>query len=84
MRKLRLTLVSDLHLGAGTEYHHDNWLKVVAWVDRVKPDLLIVNGDIIMGNPDNEADYAFARNEITKLSVPYRCLPGNLSFPVGN
>jgi len=74
---LRLVLVSDLHLGVGQEHHHDNWLKIVAWITREKPDLVVANGDLIMGNPDDEADYAFARGEIAKLSVPCRYLPGN-------
>ena len=75
--KLRLVLVSDLHLGAGKEHHHDNWLKVVQWVAREKPDVVVANGDLIMGDPDDETDYAFARDEIAKLPVPCRYLPGN-------
>ena len=77
MSRLRLALVSDLHLGAGREHHHDNWLKIVSWIAREKPDLVVANGDLIMGNPDDDADYAFARCEINKLSVPCRYLPGN-------
>jgi 3',5'-cyclic AMP phosphodiesterase CpdA len=74
---LRLVLVSDLHLGAGQQHHHDNWLKVAAWIAREKPDVVVANGDLIMGNPDDETDYAFTRDELAKLHVPCRFLPGN-------
>jgi 3',5'-cyclic AMP phosphodiesterase CpdA len=69
--------VADLHLGAGQEHHLDNWLKVCDWIARERPDLVIVNGDLIMSDPDAEADYAFARECMARLPVPCRFLPGN-------
>ena len=75
--ELRLTQVADLHLGAGQEHHLDNWLKVSGWIARERPDVVVVNGDLIMGDPDEEADYAFARECISRLPVPCRYLPGN-------
>jgi 3',5'-cyclic AMP phosphodiesterase CpdA len=75
--EFRLTQVADLHLGAGQEHHLDNWLKVSDWVGRERPDMVVVNGDLIMGDPDNDADYAFARECIGRLPVPCRYLPGN-------
>ena len=72
MSEFRLVLVSDLHLGAGREHHYDNWLKVAAWIAREKPDLVVANGDLIMGDPDDEIDYAFVRDELRKLPVPCR------------
>lgn len=77
MGEFRLVQVSDLHLGAGQEHHLDNWLKVASWVARERPDLVVVNGDLIMGDPDEEADHAFARTQISKLPVRCRYLPGN-------
>jgi 3',5'-cyclic AMP phosphodiesterase CpdA len=77
MDEFRLVQVADIHLGAGVEHHLDNWLKVSAWIARERPDLVVANGDLIMGDPDNEADYAFAREQIAKLPVPCRYLPGN-------
>lgn len=75
--ELRLTQVADLHLGAGQEYHLDNWLKVADWIARERPDVVVANGDLIMGDPDEDADYAFARESISRLPVPCRYLPGN-------
>jgi 3',5'-cyclic AMP phosphodiesterase CpdA len=39
--------------------------------------VVVANGDLIMGDPDHEADYAFARECIGALPVPCRYLPGN-------
>ena len=77
MNEFRLTQVADLHLGAGHEHHFDNWLKVSDWIARERPDLVVVNGDLIMGDPDHDADHAFARSCVARLAVPCRFLPGN-------
>ncbi len=77
MNEFRLVQVADIHLGAGQEHHLDNWLKVTRWIGRERPDQVVVNGDLIMGDPDADADHAFAREQISKLPVPCRVLPGN-------
>lgn len=77
MSEYRLVQVSDLHLAADATHHYDNWQLVTAWIEREKPDMVVVNGDLVMENPDIEADHAFARNEIGRLTVPTRYLPGN-------
>jgi 3',5'-cyclic AMP phosphodiesterase CpdA len=77
MAEFRLVQVCDLHLGAGQAHHFDNWQKVAAWIARERPDLVVANGDLIMGDPDTEADHAFAREQIGRLPVPCRYLPGN-------
>lgn len=77
MSEYRLIQVSDLHLGAGQAHHYDNWQLVAAWIEREKPEVVVVNGDLVMENPDIEADHAFAREAIGQLTVPTRYLPGN-------
>jgi len=77
MNELRLIQVADLHLGAGQDHHLDNWRKVIAWTARERPDLVVVNGDLVMGDPDEESDHVFARAEIDRIGVPCRFLPGN-------
>jgi 3',5'-cyclic AMP phosphodiesterase CpdA len=74
---LRLLHVADLHLGRGQEHHLDNWRKVVAWARRERPDLVVVNGDLVMDDPDSEADHAFARAAVDELGIACRFLPGN-------
>lgn len=73
----RLVQVADLHLGAGEEHHLDNWNQILAWTERERPDLVVVNGDLVMGDPDDAVDRAYARSQIERLPVPYRILPGN-------
>ena len=73
----RLVQVADVHLGAGKTQHYDNWLKIEAWIERERPDMVVVNGDLVMGDPDDEADFAFARESIGRLRAPCRYLPGN-------
>ena len=75
--ELRVIQVADLHLGAGQDHHLDNWRKIVDWVGRERPDRVIVNGDLVMNDPDREADHAFARAQIDRLGVPCHILPGN-------
>jgi 3',5'-cyclic AMP phosphodiesterase CpdA len=77
MSELRLVQVADLHLGASHEHHLDNWRKILAWVGHERPDLVVVNGDLVMADPDKEVDHAFARTQIDGLGVPVRILPGN-------
>ena len=77
MKAFRIVQVADVHLGAGQEHHLDNWLKVADWIARERPDLVVVNGDLIMGDPDVDADHAFAHAQMAKLPVPCRFLPGN-------
>lgn len=75
--ELRLVQCADLHLGAGKDHHLDNWRRIVAWVERERPDLVVVNGDLVMSDPDDESDHAFARAEIDRLAAEVRFLPGN-------
>ena len=75
--ELRLIQVADLHLGAGHDHHLDNWRKIVAWVKRERPDLVVINGDLVLEDPDAESDHAFARAEAARLEVDIRFLPGN-------
>lgn len=77
MNEYRLVQVADVHLGAGQEHHLDNWNKVVDWISRERPDVVVANGDLIMSDPDTEADFAFAHEQFQRLTVPCRFLPGN-------
>jgi 3',5'-cyclic AMP phosphodiesterase CpdA len=74
---MRIVQVADPHLGATADHHQDNWEKVLAWIARERPDLVIVNGDLVVADPDDERDHAHARAQIERLGVPTRILPGN-------
>jgi 3',5'-cyclic AMP phosphodiesterase CpdA len=74
---VRLVQVADLHLSAQHEHHLDNWRKVLAWLAREQPDVVVVNGDLVMSDPDCEADHVFARAQVGRIGSPCRFLPGN-------
>jgi 3',5'-cyclic AMP phosphodiesterase CpdA len=76
-QELRLIQLADLHLGAGCEHHLDNWRKVLAWIERERPDMAVINGDFVMSDPDAEVDHAFARAEVERIAIPCRLLAGN-------
>jgi 3',5'-cyclic AMP phosphodiesterase CpdA len=73
----RIVQVADIHLSATHDWHRDNWAKVAAWIAREAPDLVVVNGDIVLEDPDADADHAYARDALARLPVPCRFLPGN-------
>ena len=75
--QLRLIQLADLHLGVDREHHLDNWRKVLAWVAKERPDAAIINGDMVMGDPDADIDHAFAREQIDRIGIACRFLPGN-------
>jgi 3',5'-cyclic AMP phosphodiesterase CpdA len=77
MTAFRVVQVADLHLSAAHDYHYDNWERVVAWINRERPDLVVANGDLVLEDPDSEDDHAFARSALAKIAVPLHCLPGN-------
>jgi len=75
--EFRLVQVSDPHLSASRAYYHDNWVLTAEWIEREKPDLVAVTGDLVLADPDSAADHRFARERIGQLSVPCRFVPGN-------
>ena len=77
MSEFRLIQVADLHLSATHDYHSDNWERVASWINHERPDLVVANGDLVLEDPDSEADHAYARAALAKIAVPVRHLPGN-------
>ena len=77
MTEFRVVQVADLHLSPAHDYHYDNWQRVVAWINREQPDLVVANGDLVLEDPDSEEDHAYARAALGRIAVPLRCLPGN-------
>lgn len=74
---LRIVFVTDLHLSATRPYYQDNWDMVVAWINAERPDLVVVGGDLVLSDPDEIDDHDHARQEVARLEVPWRAIPGN-------
>lgn len=82
MTDLLIAHTSDLHIGraAGPERHErgrSGWRQFRRFVDAVRPDLVVVGGDIVVDDPDDVADRREARNIIGRLPVPVVVIPGN-------
>jgi 3',5'-cyclic AMP phosphodiesterase CpdA len=74
---LRIIQLSDPHLSATRPFHQDNWEQVLEALAADPPDLIIVTGDVVLSDPDEEDDHGFARRQLDRLPGPWRVLPGN-------
>jgi len=73
----RLIQLSDPHLSATRAFHQDNWEQVLEALAEETPDLIIVTGDVVLSDPDEDADHVFARAQLDRLPAPWRVIPGN-------
>jgi len=69
--------LSDPHLSAARAYGLANFGHVVAEAHRMRPDLVVVTGDLALDDPDDAEDREFAHRCLQALPGPYRVLPGN-------
>jgi 3',5'-cyclic AMP phosphodiesterase CpdA len=74
--------VSDLHLGAagGSERQRAAtaaWAEFAAGIAEDPPELVVVTGDIVVLDPDDAPDHAFAHGLLRDLGVRVRTVPGN-------
>lgn len=75
---LRLVQISDTHLCRWEGPLRRNFLKMSRFINTaLRPDLVINSGDIVLSNPDGEADYAAAAELHEHIAAPVRYLPGN-------
>ncbi len=69
-RPLKLVQLADTH--AGRDMSPDRLSRIVAGVNRLRPDVVVMTGDYISGNPDNWtlAETADAIAPLTDLKAP--------------
>jgi 3',5'-cyclic AMP phosphodiesterase CpdA len=79
MTEFRLTQISDTHLSRAARFAGltDNFHRVSAHIDAVRPDLVVNSGDLAWNVPANSSDLAYAREMHAALPVDCRYLPGN-------
>ena len=73
----RVIQLSDPHLSAARPFHQDNWEQVLETLAGDPPDLIVVTGDVVLSDPDDEDDHRFAHEQLSRLPAPWRVLPGN-------
>ena len=77
MSTFRLIQVSDTHLSRSHAYFQDNWDVFVDLMKEEMPDMVLITGDLCINGPKQPDDFVFAREQMDRLSVPWRAIPGN-------
>ncbi len=78
----RIVHVSDLHLGAAGGRKRQRaantaWAEFATRIAEDPPELIVVTGDIVLDDPDDDSDRSFAYGLLHGLGVPVRTVPGN-------
>ncbi|MFT4305693.1 MAG: metallophosphoesterase [Microbacterium sp.] len=74
---MRIIQISDTHishLGGSTA---ENAERIVEFVNALEPDLVVHTGDIVILDPDVDADRDAASAVLAGIAAPLRILPGN-------
>lgn len=74
---LMLAQLSDIHLSRSRPFFQFNWEVVLAELAALRPDHVIVTGDLALNGPDDADDIAFARAQLERLPCPWSAVPGN-------
>jgi len=74
---LTVLQISDTHLSRTHAYFQDNWDAFLDYVAEDPPDFVFVTGDMCFNGPANPDDLAYAREQLDRLPVPWRAIPGN-------
>jgi alkaline phosphatase D len=69
--------LSDLHLSRSRPFFQFNFEAVLEELARLRPDHIVVTGDLALNAPDDFDDLAFARAQLDRLPVPWSAVPGN-------
>ncbi|MGD1879522.1 MAG: metallophosphoesterase family protein [Kiloniellaceae bacterium] len=76
MTDFRIVQVSDIHLSRKRAYFLDNWDVFVEQMRADPPDRIYVTGDLCVNGPNEPDDIVFAREQLDRLPVPWKALPG--------
>ena len=77
MSTLHVVQVSDTHLSRDGTYFQGNWDAFIDCMREDPPDFVFVTGDLCLNGPKNPQDLEYAREQMDRLPVPWRAIPGN-------
>jgi 3',5'-cyclic AMP phosphodiesterase CpdA len=77
MQDFNVLHFSDLHLSEARAYNLKNWNICLEEIATRRPDLVVVGGDMVLDDPDVQADQIFARRQLDGIRAPWRAVPGN-------
>lgn len=72
-----LVHISDLHLSRTHAYTFRNWQAVLRYINETQPDLVINTGDYVLNEPGDTDDLVFGREQMERVAVPWKSLPGD-------
>ena len=72
----RVVQLTDTHFSARLGMPAE-WPATRDWLLAAPPDLVVHTGDIVLGDPDDENDRAFAGELLEQLPAPLLAVPGN-------
>jgi alkaline phosphatase D len=74
---VKIVQISDIHLSAHNHLNQDNWDRTLHHVNRTMPDLVIVTGDLVLDDPDDAEDLAYAAGQLSRLRPKWVAIAGN-------
>jgi 3',5'-cyclic AMP phosphodiesterase CpdA len=74
---VRIVQVSDTHLSRNRAYFQTNWESFLDLVGALRPDLVVHSGDLCLAGNEDADDLVFGRDQMARLPVPWRIIPGN-------
>ncbi len=72
----RIVQLTDTHLSARAGVPAV-WPAVLQWLTAAPPDLVVLSGDLVYEDPDDDADRAFAHAVLSAIPAPTVAIPGN-------
>lgn len=74
---LDIVQVSDIHLSPTHAWFQDNWDVFVDEMHAAPPDFIFVTGDVCVNGPGRDWEFPFAREQLDRLPIGWRAIPGN-------
>lgn len=74
---LDIVQVSDIHLSPTHAWFQDNWDVFMETMAADPPDFIFVTGDVCVNGPVRGYEFDYAREQLARLPVPWRAIPGN-------
>jgi 3',5'-cyclic AMP phosphodiesterase CpdA len=83
MDKWTFIFVSDIHVGSPRSFRfapafNDNWKTAREQIVALKPDLLLVGGDLTRDGNLHRFELEAIKSDLDSLPFPYRVVPGNM------
>lgn len=77
MTPVAIVQLSDTHLSRSRPFFQFNFEAALKEIAAIKPDLVIITGDLALNGPDDADDVAYAKSQFERISAPWFALPGN-------